>query len=282
MVIYDESKHVRDSSGKYAKKGGKQLPSVLPALEVSEYDPDEEAAGIERGEELVKRRGRILKADTADLDDTTKKLMRRIRANRRGSVRNEEWDSVEAFAKTAERITPVQFGMLCAANKREVNRELLLRKDLTGDRARAIFKRNRDFYGGSDMADLTCDSLGEHTDEDVWRAYEEQYSRPLIHSFAKNPAWPHAQEFADQWLEKNDSLQTEHDWVSFREFRDPEMGALLSDRDDIDEDTKARLRKHEQRYAEYAAYKNKHAQRNVYCTLPTIPTDPRRLANQPY
>ncbi|PWG65668.1 hypothetical protein [Bifidobacterium callitrichidarum] len=282
MAVYDESKHVRDSSGKYANKNKKQLPSTLPTVESSEYDPDEEAAGIERGEELVKRQGRILKADTADLDDTTRKLMRRLRANRRGSVKDEEWGSVETFAKTAERITPVQFGMLCAANEREVNRAVLLRKDLTGDRARAIFERNRDLYGGSDMAELTCDSLNEHTDEDVWRAYEEQYSPRLIHSLAKNPAWPHAQEFADQWLEKNDALQTETDRASFREFRDPEMGALLSDRDDIDETTKARLRKHEQRYAEYAEYKNRTAQRNVYGTLPTIPTDPRRLANQPY
>lgn len=191
-------------------------------------------------------------ADLDERDKTALLIARRYQRNQQLSDRDKA--VAQKLALDPQPISSQRFAFLTNAGMQQ---ELISRADTDASRARQILTREND---PTSFALRTVNRLGEHTQDGVWREYEKyawhgsgRSARSLQTGIIANREWPHAQEYADQWVAQDEAHERDPESVP---APDVTVGNVLSQRPDVDDATRDRLRsKWEERGRQFPSFR---------------------------
>ncbi|MBT1162863.1 hypothetical protein [Bifidobacterium sp. SO1] len=243
----------RRSDGRFADENRRKVASVEQLYQYASVAADSEPSGEQSEQtfrtvnQLVFKKTRLSKAELGRLSEDDQQLLTLARKGvRKTGLTSEEKETVWNLSSRTP-VGEMSDERVALLHHCDPNCDVFLmsRKDLTEAQAKYLLDSHAD---PRSLADRTVDDLGGHTPESVWRMYEDlsmnsvgEASRRIREGLAENPAWPHANEYAKKWVERNwddDAPVSSRGELNYQ----PELGEAFERRTDLDEETGGQVR----------------------------------------
>lgn len=182
---------------------------------------------------LLTSRGRLLQRDIADYSQEDQQLLQQARTFLRNGRQWADEEPIINFINAIPNgeITDRQFLILHASGFSE---HMLRRPDITVSRAQFIFD-HMDDQSAMRVSRFAVTHFTNQTPKQVWSMVEQYADTPynpeserLANNLARNSYWPHANQFAQTWVEHNRG----DDYVNGLQYRS-NYGRLLAQRTDL-------------------------------------------------